>query len=55
MSAMKRIYDEITTISEVTGYGVDFLCERVTELVEDGDSYAEALSQAREVSLERDW
>lgn len=56
MSAMKRIFDEITEISEATGYSVDFLSKQVDETAEDyNGNYNKALNEVRVISYEHDW
>lgn len=52
---MKDIATALVEVAEDTGYAYDFLCDRVTELVEDGESYDAATAHVIAVSYEKDW
>ena len=52
---MKHIATDIQLIALDTGYDYNFLCERVDELVEDGETYEAAIRSVRDTSAEHDW
>lgn len=52
---MKEIATYLMEVAEDTGYAYEFLCDRVSELVEDGQNYNSAVTEVGEIAYELDY
>ena len=52
---MKDIATYLMEVAEDTGYSYEFLCDRVSECIRDGESYNQAVAFVSGVSYEKDW
>lgn len=52
---MKEIATYLTEVSMDTGYSYEFLCDRVGELLADGQDYNSAVTEVGEIAYELDY
>lgn len=52
---MKEIATYLMEVALDTGYSYEFLCDRVEELVEDGENYNSAVTEVGAIAHELDY
>lgn len=52
---MKHVVTDLMEAALATGYDYEFLCERVDEAIEDGESLEEAVEDVLDIAYEFDF